>query len=132
MAFRQARDIAEHDYPTMREVEADIREFVHRDVVTRLNGEPENDSQLAASNINAVLQRVTGTSVQEIDNLITELQALRDLLQSEAERVQREVIQYSSLTQAALQSTKTIAETLEQWRKTPDSRTLSFEATRQG
>jgi hypothetical protein len=63
--------------------------------------------------------------VQEIDKLITELQAVRDMLDSEAARVQREIVQYSTLTQAALQSTKTIAESLEQWRKAPDLLTLS-------
>jgi hypothetical protein len=37
--------------------------------------------------------------------LITELQMLRDTLQSEAARVQREIVEYASLSQAALQST---------------------------
>jgi hypothetical protein len=39
------------------------------------------------------------------------------MLQSEAARVQREVLQYSTLTQAALQSTKIITESLTQWKK---------------
>jgi hypothetical protein len=45
-----------------------------------------------------VLQRATTTSVQEIDTLITELQSLRDMLHSEGTRVQREIVQYSTLT----------------------------------
>ena len=53
-----------------------------------------------------------------------ELQAVRDMLHREAARVQREIVQYSTLTQAALQSTKTIAESLEQWRTAPDLRTV--------
>jgi hypothetical protein len=48
-----------------------------------------------------VLQRATGTSVQEIEKLITELQTLRDMLQSEARRVQREIVEYATLTQGA-------------------------------
>ena len=99
--------------------------FVRRDVVTKSGRQQENESQLVANNINSVLQRATATSVQEIDKLITELQAVRDMLHSEAARVQREIVQYSTLTQAALQSTKTIAESLEQWRKAPDLRTVS-------
>jgi hypothetical protein len=106
-------------------VEGEIREFVRRDVVTSPGREPENESQLVASNINSVLQQVTATSVQEIDKLITEMQALSDMLHGEAARVQREIVQYSTFTQAALQSTKIIAESLEQWRKAPDTRTLS-------
>jgi hypothetical protein len=37
---------------------------------------------------------------------------LRDTLQSEAARVQREIVEYATLTQGALQSTKIIAESL--------------------
>jgi hypothetical protein len=80
-----------------------------RDVTPR---QPESESEMVASNINAVLERATGTSVQEIDKLITELQTLRDTLQSEAARVQREIVEYATLTQGALQSTKIIAESL--------------------
>jgi hypothetical protein len=116
MAFRKTRETAEYDQSVETDVEGEIREF---------GRQPDNESQLMAHNINSVLQRVTATSVQEIDKLITELQVLSDKLHSEATRVQREIVQYSTLTQAALQSTKIIAESLEQWRKTPNTRTLS-------
>ena len=124
MAFRKTRDSVEYDQPAEMEVEGEIREFVRRDVVTNLGRQPENESEMVASSINSLLQRVAGTSVQEIDNLITELETLRDMLQSEAARVQREIVQYSTLTQGALQSTKTIAESLTQFKKVP-SLTLS-------
>jgi hypothetical protein len=125
MAFRKTRDIAEHDQLVQTDVEGEIREFVRRDVVTNPGPQPESESHLVASNINAVLQGATVTSVQEIEKFIAELQALRDMLHSEAARVQREIVQYSNLTQAALQSTKTITESLEQRRTAPDLRTVS-------
>jgi hypothetical protein len=62
--------------------------------------------------------------VQEIDKLITELQTLRDTLQNERARVQREIVQYSTLTRAALESTKIIAESLTQFNKAPNALTL--------
>jgi hypothetical protein len=37
-----------------------------------------------ASNVASLVQPVSGTSVQEIDKLIAELQILRDMLQNEA------------------------------------------------
>jgi predicted ATP-dependent Lon-type protease len=117
MALRKMRT-AEHDQ-TVEEVEGEIHEFVRREVVT------ENESELVASNINSLLRRVTATSVQEIDKLITELESSRDMLQSEAARVQREIIQYSTLSQAALQSTKIITESLTQLKKVPDAATRS-------
>jgi uncharacterized protein (DUF2267 family) len=120
MAFLNTRDAVEHDQSAETHVEAEIREFVRRDVVTNPGRQPENDSELVASNINSVLQRATATSVQEIDNLITELQTLRDKLHSEAARVQRKIVEYATLAQGALQSTKIIAESLTQW--APDTR----------
>jgi len=118
MAFRKTRQIAEHDQPMETDVEGEIREFVRRDVVNP-GRQPDNESQLMANDINSVLQRATATSVQEIDKLITELQAVRDMLHREAARVQREIVQYSTLTQAALQSTKTIAESLSSGERLP-------------
>ena len=125
MALRKARYIAEHDEPAEMELEGEIREFVSRDVVSNVGRRPENESELVASNINSVLQRVTATSVQEIDALISELESSRDMLHSEAARVQREIVQYSTLIQGALHSTKIIAESLTQWKKVPDAQTLS-------
>jgi len=92
--------------------------------VTNRERQPENESEMVANSINSVLQGATTTSVQEIDKLITELQALSDRLHSERARVQREVVQYSTLTRAALQSTKIIAESLMQFKEAPDAPAL--------
>src|SRR6476620_8343431 len=102
---------AEIDHEPGTAVEGDIREFVRRDSAG-LRRLPEADSEMVANNISKLLQRVAGTSVQEIDRLISELQTLRDMLQNEGARVQREIVEYATLSQAALQSTKIIAESL--------------------
>ena len=78
------------------------------------------DSELLANSIEALVQRVAGTSVQEIDGLIAELQALRALLEEEAARVQRNLAEYAHLSQSAMQSTKIIAESLAQWKQVGD------------
>src|SRR6516164_10867528 len=101
-------------------VEGEIREFVRRDVAT-FRRQPESDSEVVANNIGTLLQRVAGTSVKEIDKLIVELQTLRDMLQSESARVQREIVEYASLSQAAMQSTRIIADSLSSWKKVPDA-----------
>jgi len=123
MSFLKTREPAEVETSAETEVEGEIREFVRRDVVG-IRRQPESDSELVANNINQLLQRVAGTSVQEIDKLITELQTLRDTLQSEAARVQREIVEYATLSQASLQSTKIIAESLTHWKKVPDAPSL--------
>jgi hypothetical protein len=117
MAFGEARYTAENDQPLDTEVDGEIREFMRREVVTDPARQPENENELVANNINSLLQRVTGTSAQEIDKLITELQMLRDRLQSEAARVQSDIVEYATLSQAALHSTKIIAESLSQLKK---------------
>jgi len=86
----------------VHEVEGEIREFVRRDI-TSLRRNAETDSDLVANNINSLLQRVAGTSVQEIDRLIAELQSLRETLSTEGERVGREIARYATLSQSALQ-----------------------------
>jgi len=111
-------ETAEAGKPT--EVEGEIREFVRRDVAT-LRRQPENESEMVANNIGNLLQRVAGTSVREIDRLIVELQTLREMLQTENARVQREIVEFATLSQAAMQSTRIIAESLTQWKKVPDA-----------
>jgi hypothetical protein len=83
----------------------EIFEFVRRDIVG-LRRQAENDTELIASNIGTLLQRVAGSSIQGIETLIVELQTLRIRLNTEVARVQREVVKYSILSQAALQSSR--------------------------
>jgi hypothetical protein len=113
MTIIKSREPGDFEKPE-NAVEGEIREFVRRDVATLRRG--EGDSEVVASNISALLQRVSGASVQEIDRLIGELQTLRDLLQAEGARVQREITQYAHLSQSAMQSTKIIAESLAKWK----------------
>ena len=68
-----------------------------------------------------LLRRVAGNSVETLDEVIVELKILRTTLQSEGARVEREVVEYATLTQAALQSTRIIAESLAHWRQAPEA-----------
>ena len=89
MTSIKSREPTELDKATESAVEGEIREFVRRDVAT-LRRSPEADSEVVANNISTLLQRVAGSSVQEIDRLMGELHTLRELLQAEGARVQRE------------------------------------------
>jgi hypothetical protein len=115
MTLIKSRESAELDKSTESAVEGEIREFVRRDVAT-LRRTPEADSEAVANNIGTLLQRVAGSSVQEIDRLMGELHTLRELLQSEGARVQREITEYAHLSQSAMQSTKIINESLSKWK----------------
>jgi hypothetical protein len=100
-------------------VEAEICEFVRRDGAS-LRRAPETDGELVANSVVTLLQRVAGTSVQDIDGLISELQILRETLQEQGARVERKLAEYAHLSQSAMQSTKIIAESLAQWRQVGD------------
>jgi hypothetical protein len=117
MAFGEAPYTAENDQPMDTQVEGEIREFVQEEVVTTPGRQPDTESDLIVNNLNSLLQRATGTSVQEIDRMITQLQMLRDRLQRETARVQSNIIEYATLSQAALHSTKIIGESLAQLKK---------------
>jgi alanyl-tRNA synthetase len=110
------------------EVEAGIRDFVRNDVAylrrspSMLATEPALDASAEATvnNVNSLIQRVAGTSLTEIENLVSELESLRDLLHSEGQRVQREISGYAQLSQAAMKSTRMIADNVAQWKRAAD------------
>jgi superfamily I DNA and/or RNA helicase len=106
---------AEDDTSAMTAVEGEIREFIRRDFGSERRP-TANGGEMVANNISSLLQRVSADGVQEIDRLIGELETLRDRLQNEGERVQREITKYANLSQAAMQSTKIIAESLTNWK----------------
>jgi len=64
------------------------------------------------------LIRAGAASVTEIEKLMGELQAARDYLQKEGERLQREAARYAHLTQSALASVQMISESMDKWRET--------------
>ncbi len=111
------------------EVEAGIRDFVRNDVAylrrpagatAGADPTPETSTEATVNNVNSLIQRVAGSSLAEIENLISELESLRDLLHAEGQRVQREISGYAQLSQAAMKSTRMIADNVTQWKRAAD------------
>jgi hypothetical protein len=94
--------------------EGQFREPIRTELAPAQKPQAEADSETGAGSVNALLQRVAGTTFKEIDRLIEELHDMRGALQSEGQRVQRELVKYAQLTQTAKKSTKIIAEGLSQ------------------
>jgi hypothetical protein len=101
--------------------EGEIREFVRRDVtaVRRPRGDMETAGDPVTDNLNALIKRVSGASMEEIDRVILELQSVRDMLRHEGDRVSREVAGYASLSHAAMTAMSVIADSLTQWKGEP-------------
>jgi hypothetical protein len=115
------------DLEAVSEVEAGIRDFVRNDIAylrrpsVVANSEPlDTNHETAVNSVNSLIQRVAGTSLAEIEKLIGELEGLRDLLHAEGQRVQREISGYAQLSQAAMKSTRMIADNVSQWKRTAD------------
>jgi hypothetical protein len=117
-ASRPAEDAA----ASPNEVEGEIRGFVRKEFAAARRPLPilETGDQ-GAGQVNSLIQRVAGASVLEIEKLISELQGLRDFLRTEGDRVQREIAGYVHLSDAAMKSTKIIADSVAQWKSTVDT-----------
>ncbi len=130
-AFRWGKKVEStaKDLDAVSEVEAD-RDFVLNDVAYLLPPAPsmrsdaeaalEPNTEATVNNVSSLIQRFAGTSLTEIENLISELEALRDLLHDEGQRVQREISGYAQLSQAAMKSTSMISDTVSQWKRATD------------
>ena len=113
--------LGEIDQAAANAFEGEIREFVRRDVAfVRRQREAEPAADPVADNLNALIRRVSGASMEEIDRVILELQSVRDMLRNEGERVSREIAGYASLSHAAMTAMKVIGDSLTQWKSAPD------------
>ncbi|RZN11518.1 hypothetical protein CWO91_07845 [Bradyrhizobium genosp. SA-3] len=121
-------ETVDNNLAAVTEVEAGIRDFVRNDIAylrrpsaTTTDAPPLDPSaEATVNNVNSLIQRVAGTSLAEIENLISELESLRDLLHAEGQRVQREISGYAQLSQAAMKSTRMIADNVAQWKRAAD------------
>ena len=124
----ESTDVENSNFAAVSEVEAGIRDFVRNDVAylrrpaqgMLSSAETESSSEATVNNVNSLIQRVAGTSLSEIENLISELESLRDLLHAEGQRVQREISGYAQLSQAAMRSTRMISDSVAQWKDAAD------------
>jgi hypothetical protein len=71
--------------------------------------------QAADEDMAPLIQNLAATSTAEIERLIAELQEAKDHLQSERERIERETLRYTSLTQMASTTAKVISHAVSQW-----------------
>ncbi|MBR0708696.1 MULTISPECIES: hypothetical protein [Bradyrhizobium] len=120
-------ETVDNNLAAVSEVEAGIRDFVRNDIAylrrpaSTTDAAPLDPSaEATVTNVNSLIQRVAGTSLAEIENLISELESLRDLLHAEGQRVQREISGYAQLSQAAMKSTRMIADNVAQWKRAAD------------
>jgi hypothetical protein len=101
------------------QIEEALRESVRQNAV-HIRDEPEDNSQFVID-VNSLIQRVAGVSLDQLDDVIVDLRQLRDFLHSEGERIQREISGYLQLNHIAIGSTKSIVDNVVQWKKAAHS-----------
>ena len=69
-----------------------------------------DEGQMSGGNLSHLLGQVSKTSSVEIDNLIGDFEGLRRRLQTDGDRIRREIEEYKTLSQQVMQLTKIISE----------------------
>jgi hypothetical protein len=75
------------------------------------------NSEMTPTELSTLLGRVSGATTREIDDLIGDLQLLRRKLQTDGNRIQRDITEYASLSQSVMQLTKIVSDSV---KKLPD------------
>ena len=85
--------------------EGEVCDLAHADVSTQTTG----------TEIAPLIQQIGDMSIAEIDRLMADLQQAKSYLQSEGERIEREMVRYTNLTQMASFTAKIIFDAISQW-----------------
>jgi hypothetical protein len=70
------------------------------------------DNEPSAKNLDNLLRQVSKLSIAEIDDLIGELQTLRKKLQTDGDRIERDITKYVELNQQVMQLTTIISDSV--------------------
>ena len=104
---RKVRDVVRSEFaPRRHRPDSDLPG--HVDLVMRQRPADNN----LGGHVGSVIQQVTESSLQEIDDLSVVLRRRREELLSESAHVQRAVIEYAKLSQSTMQSVRLITESL--------------------
>ena len=71
-----------------------------------------NHGETSGEHLGNLLRQVSKTSVGEIDGLLSELQTLRRKLQTDGNRIQRDIVEHAELSQQVMQLTKIISDSV--------------------
>jgi hypothetical protein len=92
--------------------------------IDRLGLKPQSDAvEDVNKSIGELIDKVSATSIAEVEKVISDLGAVRNWLKTEGDRIQQEMARYTHLTDTASASAKIIVESLGLWRKEPTMNT---------
>jgi methyl-accepting chemotaxis protein len=71
-----------------------------------------SDGEMSGEHLGTLLRQVSKTSIDEIDSLIVELKTLHKKLQTDGDRIQRDIEEHTELSQQVMQLTKIISDSV--------------------
>jgi flagellar biosynthesis chaperone FliJ len=95
----------------LRAIESKASSEVARDQAER------SDVNAPPQDLAALLRRLSDAPIREIETLINQLQRLRTQLQNAANRIQRDIAEYTELSEQTMQLTSIISDSV---KKLPD------------
>ena len=95
----------------LRGIESEELSEVARDQAER------GDVKMSAEELAALLRRLSDAPIRETESLINQLQKLRTQLQNAGNRIQRDIAEYTELSQQTMQLTSIISDSV---KKLPD------------
>ncbi len=75
-----------------------------------------SDAEMSGEHLGTLLRQVSKTSIGEIDSLIVELKTLHEKLQTDGDRIQRDIAEHAELGQQVMQLTKIIFDSVKKLR----------------
>lgn len=87
-----------------------------RVVVTRQTVSRPQSNEGSNARLDALIGHLVGSSMDEIDNVIRELEMMRELLRNEGERISRDIAAYAGLSQASMAAVKSLSDSIENWK----------------
>jgi hypothetical protein len=87
------------------------REHLHRMIKPERQTE-SSDAEMSGEHLGTLLRQVSTTSIGEIESLIVELKTLHKKLQTDGDRIQRDIAEHAELSQQVMQLTKIISDSV--------------------
>ena len=94
-----------------------VREPLPAQAISPPTAPAEAAAELGSDGFAALIHKIGAPSISELDKMIGDLQEARSYLQAEGERIEREAVGYTELSQTALESVRIISDTVSEWRK---------------
>ena len=102
------------DKPSEPELDGNIRTAVWASVSARQADVVESEDTQSPGDLATALREISRVSVDEIDRLINELKTLRQTLKTTGERIERDIVEYATLSAQSSQLTKIVVDGVKQ------------------